>query len=68
MKDNNEIAELLILHGVNINEKDEDGDTPLQYATDNNSKETAKLLISYDAKLSENDKNRLSSTLLCSIS
>ncbi|EAX97026.1 hypothetical protein TVAG_315280 [Trichomonas vaginalis G3] len=48
-----EIAELLISHGANINEKDEDGKTALHFAAYYNSKEIAELLISNGANINE---------------
>ena len=42
-----ETAEVLILHGANINEKDNDGETALQIAATYNRIETAELLISH---------------------
>ncbi|EAX90660.1 ankyrin repeat protein, putative [Trichomonas vaginalis G3] len=47
------MAELLISHGANINEKDKDGKTALYIAAYKNSKETAKLLISHGANINE---------------
>ncbi|EAY10616.1 hypothetical protein TVAG_282160 [Trichomonas vaginalis G3] len=43
-------VEVLISHGANVNEKDNNGMTLLHYAAENNSKETAELLISHGAK------------------
>ncbi|EAX92479.1 ankyrin repeat protein, putative [Trichomonas vaginalis G3] len=40
-----ETVEILISHGININEKDNNGETALHYAALMNSKEIAILLI-----------------------
>ncbi|EAX90659.1 hypothetical protein TVAG_142030 [Trichomonas vaginalis G3] len=48
--------ELLISHGANINEKDEDGNTALHITAWKNNKEIAKLLISHGANINEKDK------------
>ena len=53
MNNSKETAEILISHGANINEKDEDGETALHYAAENNSKETAEILISHGANINE---------------
>ncbi|EAX95437.1 ankyrin repeat protein, putative [Trichomonas vaginalis G3] len=51
-----------ILHGFNINEKNNDGDTALHIATKYNNKEFVELLISYGAYV--NEKNNRGKTSL----
>ncbi|EAX83071.1 ankyrin repeat protein, putative [Trichomonas vaginalis G3] len=46
-----ETAELLISHGININEKNNYGETALHITAENNSKEIAELLISHGAQI-----------------
>ncbi|EAY16580.1 Protein phosphatase 1 regulatory inhibitor subunit 16A, putative [Trichomonas vaginalis G3] len=48
-----ETAEVLISHGANMNEKDEDGNTPLHEAAKNNCKEIVELLISHGANINK---------------
>ncbi|EAY20291.1 ankyrin repeat protein, putative [Trichomonas vaginalis G3] len=51
-----ETAELLISHGANINEKDNDGYTALHYAAANFlGEKTVELLISHGANINETD-------------
>jgi len=52
----NEIGELLILKGTDINKKDLGGRTPLHWAAKNNLKEIGKLLISKGADVNAKDK------------
>ena len=52
-----EMAELLISHGANINEKDEKGRTALHIAARKNRKEMAELLISHGANVNEKGKD-----------
>ena len=48
-----EIAELLIANGADVNAMDDNGDTPLDYATAANRTETADLLRKHGGKTSE---------------
>ena len=47
------MAQLLISHGININEKDNNGETALHYAAENNNKEIAEFLISHGININE---------------
>ncbi|EAX94535.1 hypothetical protein TVAG_429770 [Trichomonas vaginalis G3] len=49
------LLDYFIIHGANINEKDEEGNTALHIAALYNSKETAELLISHGANINEKD-------------
>ncbi|EAY13460.1 hypothetical protein TVAG_206280 [Trichomonas vaginalis G3] len=51
-----ELVELLLSHGVNLNEKDKDGDTALNIAACNGYKDIAELLLSHGANIHEKDK------------
>ncbi|EAX88044.1 hypothetical protein TVAG_207290 [Trichomonas vaginalis G3] len=50
------LCKYFLSHGVNINEKAGNEKTALHSAAQNNSKETAELLISYGANINEKDK------------
>ncbi|QIF02829.1 ankyrin repeat domain-containing protein [Roseimicrobium sp. ORNL1] len=49
-------AELLILHGVDVDAQDKQGQTPLHYAAIHNDLETAKLLVTHKADQLVSDK------------
>ncbi|EAY22767.1 apospory-associated protein, putative [Trichomonas vaginalis G3] len=49
------MSELLILHGANVNIKDENHNTPLHYAIAYSKEETMKLLLSHGALDNPND-------------
>ncbi|EAY10228.1 ankyrin repeat protein, putative [Trichomonas vaginalis G3] len=49
------LLEYFISHGININEKDNDGQTALHNAAITNSKETVEFLISHGANINEKD-------------
>ncbi|EAY17040.1 hypothetical protein TVAG_297190 [Trichomonas vaginalis G3] len=57
MRNRNEIAELLISHGININEKDKFGETALHTAASCNFLGTAKLLISHGINIIEKNND-----------
>jgi ankyrin repeat protein len=48
-----EVAELLIAKGADVNAKDEDGETPLDWAIEKNHTETADLLRKHSGKTGE---------------
>ena len=52
-------CEYFLSLGVNINEKDEDGNSALHYAVVKNCKETAEILISYGININQNEKRGL---------
>ena len=54
---NKEILELLILMGVDVNLKNDDGETALSLALKNNHKECADILINAQSHLNSNDLN-----------
>ena len=52
-KGHKEIAELLIDNGADVNVKDDDGETPLDWAIEDNQSETADLLRKHGGKTGE---------------
>ena len=57
VKRRNGVVELLIGKGLDVNAKDEDGDTPLHYTTDQGQKEIAELLIARGADVNAKKAN-----------
>lgn len=57
-----DVVELLLEHGANVNEKDEDGWTALIYAAVNDYKDVVELLLKHGANVKE--KNNLGKTAL----
>ena len=53
VKRRNGVVELLIGKGLDVNAKDEDGDTPLDWANRNGNRRTADLLRKHGGKTSE---------------
>ncbi|EAX92680.1 ankyrin repeat protein, putative [Trichomonas vaginalis G3] len=56
------MAEYLLSHGANVNEKNKYGETVLHKAIKNNNKEMAEFLLSHGANI--NEKDNLSETAL----
>ena len=52
-----ETVKILIEKGANIHRKDNDGWTPLHFASDNGHTETVKILIQKGASIHEKDNN-----------
>ena len=53
VKRRNGVVELLIGKGLDVNAKDEDGDTPLDWANGNGNRRTADILRKHGGKTSE---------------
>lgn len=54
---NQEIVELILKSGANVNAKNKDGFSALKYATSYNHEDTVKLLLSYDANANIADRD-----------
>ena len=58
MERHNGAVELLIGKGLDVNAKDEDGDTPLDWANGNGNRRTADLLRKHGGKTAEELKTK----------